>query len=203
MLKLSRLIPSKTCFNLLLDFQSGPWVIRVNIESFHSSEDKFPLGAPQSQTSPPPQVSLSTDSGTTGFESVASAESKPSRNPSSHFKMKLKEYLAEQNVRPADVGKVLITFKLAAWSTWVLLVPFCGKLQPLRRLSRMSGPQRLKAAFIRRYPNKYEQWEEHVLRGSEWFAKRPTVRWIPDTFGQKHADFGLSIAEATVLYKVK
>eukprot|EP01084_Bolivina_argentea_P196931 337566_1 len=116
--------------------------------------------------------------------------------------MKLKEYLHKQNVRPSDVGKVLITFKFAAYSTWLLLVPICGKLQPIRRLSRMSGPQRLKTAFIRRYPNKYESWEEHIIKGSEWFAKHKSVRWIPDAFGQKHRDFGLSVAEATVLYKI-
>ena len=116
--------------------------------------------------------------------------------------MKLREYLNQQNVPMKAVGKVLITFKIAAWSTWVLLVPICGKFQPIRRLSQMSGPQRLKAAFIRKFPNRYERWEEHVIRGSEWFASKKSVRWIPDAFGQKHRDFGLSIAEATVLYKL-
>merc|ERR1719203_193689 len=110
--------------------------------------------------------------------------------------------LQQQNVKPANIGKVLITFKFAAWSTWLLLVPICGKFQPMRRLSRMSGPQRLKASFIRRFPNRYERWEEHVMKGSDWFAKHNLVRWIPDAFGQKHRDFGLSVAEATVLYKL-
>ena len=116
--------------------------------------------------------------------------------------MKLKEYLEKQNVKPTDVAKVLFAFKLCAWSTWVILVPICGKLRPIRRLGQMSGPQRLKSWFIKKYPNKYESWEEHVIKGSEWIAKHKTIRWIPDAFGQRHRDFGLSIAEATVLYKV-
>lgn len=105
-------------------------------------------------------------------------------------------------MKASDIGKVLIAFKLCAWSTWVVFVPICGKLKPLRRLARMSGPQKLKAAIIRRYPNRIEKFEEHVLKSSEWFARHKAVRWIPEFFGQKHRDFGLSIAEATVLYKI-
>ena len=116
--------------------------------------------------------------------------------------MKLKDYLKEQGVTGADVGKVLITFKLCAWSTWVVLVPICAKLKPIRRLSRLSGPQKAKAWFIKRYPNTIDKWEEHIIKSSEWFAKHKAVSWIPDAFGQKRVDFGLSIAEATVLYKV-
>ena len=124
------------------------------------------------------------------------------KKSSSSLKMKLQEYLEEQNVRPKDVAKVLLAFKLCAWSTWIVLVPICGKLRPIRRLSQMSGPQRLKSWFIRTYPNRYERWEEHIIKGSEWIAKLKTVRWIPEAFCQRHRDFGLSIAEATVLYKV-
>eukprot|EP01084_Bolivina_argentea_P144836 254025_1 len=120
----------------------------------------------------------------------------------SRFKMKLKEYLKKQNVRPADIGKVLITFKFAAYTTWIVLVPICGKFQPLRRFFRLSGPKNLKEAFIRRYPERYASWEQHFINGAEWVARHKTIRWIPETFGQKHRDFGLSIAEATVLYKL-
>eukprot|EP00486_Rosalina_sp_Unknown_P013448 CAMPEP_0201581650 /NCGR_PEP_ID=MMETSP0190_2-20130828/72804_1 /ASSEMBLY_ACC=CAM_ASM_000263 /TAXON_ID=37353 /ORGANISM="Rosalina sp." /LENGTH=281 /DNA_ID=CAMNT_0048020077 /DNA_START=23 /DNA_END=866 /DNA_ORIENTATION=- len=134
--------------------------------------------------------------------SASSSSSSPQKKKSSSFKMKLKEYLEAQNVKPTDVAKVLFTFKLFAWSTWVILVPFCGKVRPIRRLGQMSGPQRLKSWFIKTYPNRYERWEEHVIKGSEWIAKHKTIRWIPDAFGQRHRDFGLSIAEATVLYKV-
>ena len=134
--------------------------------------------------------------------SSTNTQSPPIKKKSSSFKMKLKEYLVEQNVRPTDVAKVLLAFKLCAWSTWVVLVPICGKLRPIRRLGQMSGPRRLKSWFIKTYPNRYESWEEHIIKGSEWIAKRKSIRWIPDAFGQRHRDFGLSIAEATVLYKV-
>mmetsp|Transcript_16264 Transcript_16264/g.24948 ORF Transcript_16264/g.24948 Transcript_16264/m.24948 type:complete len:276 (+) Transcript_16264:152-979(+) len=116
--------------------------------------------------------------------------------------MKLKDYLVEQNVSAADVGSVLIMFKLCAWSTWVLSIPICSKLKPLRRMAQLSGPQKLKQAIIRRYPNKIERFEESIIKSSEWFANHRATRWIPDSFGQKRRDFGLSVAEATVLYKL-
>ena len=140
-------------------------------------------------------ASTSTSSSSTQFGQKSSSSS-------SSFKMKLKEYLQKQNVKPSDVGAVLLAFKLCAWSTWILFVPICSKLKPIRRLSQMSGPQRLKASFIRRYPNRYERFEEHILKGSEWIARHKAISWIPEFFGQRHRDFGLSIAEATVCYKV-
>merc|ERR1712228_213870 len=67
-------------------------------------------------------------------------------------------------------------------------VPICMKYRPLRRLSRSSGPQQLKASLARRCPNQYKLWSTFT-------------RTTRTTFCQKYIRFGLSIAEATVLYK--
>ena len=68
-------------------------------------------------------------------------------------KLSVKGYLESQNVSPKHVAKVLITFKFCAWSTWILAIPLCYKVQPLRRFFRLRGPMKLKQRIIDTFPN--------------------------------------------------
>lgn len=115
--------------------------------------------------------------------------------------MKLTDYLHQSNITRKDIPKVLITFKAGAWLTWFITIPICARFQPLRRLFRLRGPKNIKDAFINRYPQRYASWEKHVINGSEYFARLRMIRWIPRSVGQKPKDFGLAVAESTVLYK--
>ncbi|ETO08492.1 hypothetical protein RFI_28896 [Reticulomyxa filosa] len=115
--------------------------------------------------------------------------------------LKLKQYLQDHNIDPKKVGQILITFKICAWMTWATAVPICARLQPLRRLVKLSGPRRLYGNFKRKYPNVSQKFLLMFTKISRKFIVF-NKKWIPEAFGQKHKDFGLAVAEATLLSKL-
>jgi hypothetical protein len=85
---------------------------------------------------------------------------------------------------------------------FVVGLGLCIKVQPLRRFFRSGRPQRLKLAFIARYPKFYNTTREKVIGGAERLAASRLFRPIPEALGSTPKNFALGLAENIVLFKL-
>lgn len=131
----------------------------------------------------------------------AAAEPEPSVEESGKKAM-MKRWMHRKGVSVSDVPRVITTFYIAKNLVFVASLGLCIKVQPLRRFFRSGRPQRVKLAFISRYPNFYHKAREKILSGAERLAASRFFRPLPEAFGTKPKAFALGLAENIVLFKL-
>ena len=125
-------------------------------------------------------------------------------------KAAMKRWMRRKGVAVSDVPRVITTFYIAKNLVFVAGIGLCVKFQPLRRFFQSGRPQRLKLAFISRYPRFYATAREKVLSGAERLAASRFFRPLPEAmkaFGlvpkwTKPKAFALGLAENMVLFKL-
>lgn len=114
----------------------------------------------------------------------------------------MKRWIRRKGVAVADVPRVITTFYIAKNLVFVASLGLCIKFQPLRRLFQSGRPQRLKLAFIAKFPNFYAKSREKILSGAERLAASRLFRPLPEALGTKPKAFALGLAENMVLFKL-
>lgn len=117
-------------------------------------------------------------------------------------KAAMKRWMQRRGVSVSDVPRVITTFYIAKNVVFVAGLGLCIKVQPLRRFFQSGRPQRLKLAFIARYPNFYSTAREKILSGAERLAASRFFRPLPEAIGTKPKAFALALAENMVLFKL-
>lgn len=117
-------------------------------------------------------------------------------------KAAMKRWMQRKGVGVSDVPRVLTAFYVTKNLLFVVGLGVCIKFQPLRRFFKSGRPERLKHAFIARYPNFYSTVRGKILSGAEHLAASRFFRPLPVAFGTKPKAFALSLAENMVLFKL-
>lgn len=117
-------------------------------------------------------------------------------------KAAMKRWMQRKGVSVSDVPRVITTFYIAKNLVFIASLGLCIKMQPLRRFFQSGRPQRLKLAFISRYPKFYHTAREKILSGAERLAASRFFRPLPEALGTKPKAFALALAENMVLFKL-